>query len=1397
MPTLNTKLLLRLLAVTLLLGGGLAVLHTVQAARTPDALLWQANNAAEKGKMDKAIFYMKQYLEFRPDDHETAIKLADLMLDRAVSTKDFINAHFLYERVLREAPERSDVARKLVPLCMRMGRHGDALAHAERLLRETPNDGLLLGQIAECQVAQNHPAEAKKSFEKAIVNAPENVRAYDLYARLLVRSFNQPREARVVLDRMAQANPGQAEAFLVRARFLNNEGNGDECMRDLDRVFLLDPDNGEALVMSAEVLQGRGELRRAREALRDAIATYPKFAYAYRALSWLELLSGNHADARATLERGVAQLPDSPDLLTPLADLWVEHNELDKAAGAIRTLEARKDSQSRINYLRGRILMKQGKWNEALAVLETLRTDSVALPGLAPQLNLLIAGCQERRGDRDAQTEALRRALASDPKHLAARVALANAHLDAGRLGDAIKEYQIAARSPYAGIGVQLTLASLRLRAARGAGSSEEWKSIDESLLKIQAENPHAAEPAVLIAEAFAARGNFAAAEKELRKATAARPGDPRLWSALAMLLARSRGTLAATEALSEGQLATGESLELRLTRARLWADDFQPGREARLATLEELAPLAGDAERARILNTLLELYTATRDVNGQKRTLVAMSGNNSNDLEAKKLLYSLALRGDDAEERSRCREQLAQLDPGGNVARLIEAIQSVPTLSGNVRKLADWQELAKSVIATMPDNADAHLLLAVTAERRGEGVVAAKAFERAASLEPSTIRYQEARLGYYLRSGQDELGRTTVARLEGDPRVPTPRLHAIVDGAIAQGGRGALSKCVDWLSGQVKREPRSAVWLARLLDSERKHTDAMERYKQITTAHPLFADGWSTRLLAATRVGEAEVNDTMAAAEKALGRKDFFAVCAECGGTVRAKLPGWSPPVKNPEDTKAYAKACIAACEARGRLADALPVLTALAENKDTPPADAAWARQTLAVLTASLGTPEQKRQSIAILKDGAKPATIEEARSRVSALTVAFRAVGGGDRRAIVEEMISLSKEIITGGHATSNDWYHLAQLFRVIGDRAGCRKCLVELTKRDPNNLFYLAIRIDELLDEGLLEEAKPLLPRLAEGVADIRVVGAAARFQTLANEPRLALEAVDRYVRTADPGTVDGMARQRQAAELLDQLTRLAAQKGLTESSTLLDGACERYRASLRSYPDAVIPMAALLAFHGQVPLAFEELEKQKAKLSPLALATAGVAVLRSGHAAPREFQIVQGWISEALTAKADSLALKLALAELHALRQDFAVAEQVYREVLAVDPKNLVALNNLAWILAPRADAADEALRMVERAIELYGATGEMLDTRARILISAGKYDRAVADLTDAINQGATPLRFFHLAIAQLRMSKSELAVETFKQARARGLDSKTIHPHDLPTFKLLTDRAGG
>src|SRR5205823_4743050 len=70
MPTINKRFLLKLLLVLFAFTGALVAAHAVQAKRIPAALKLQAERAADAGKTDVAIHYLRQYLEFHPDDVE-------------------------------------------------------------------------------------------------------------------------------------------------------------------------------------------------------------------------------------------------------------------------------------------------------------------------------------------------------------------------------------------------------------------------------------------------------------------------------------------------------------------------------------------------------------------------------------------------------------------------------------------------------------------------------------------------------------------------------------------------------------------------------------------------------------------------------------------------------------------------------------------------------------------------------------------------------------------------------------------------------------------------------------------------------------------------------------------------------------------------------------------------------------------------------------------------------------------------------------------------------------------------------------------------------------------------------------------------------------------------------
>jgi tetratricopeptide (TPR) repeat protein len=167
--------------------------------------------------------------------------------------------------------------------------------------------------------------------------------------------------------------------------------------------------------------------------------------------------------------------------------------------------------------------------------------------------------------------------------------------------------------------------------------------------------------------------------------------------------------------------------------------------------------------------------------------------------------------------------------------------------------------------------------------------------------------------------------------------------------------------------------------------------------------------------------------------------------------------------------------------------------------------------------------------------------------------------------------------------------------------------------------------------------------------------------------------------------------------------------------------------------------------------------------------------------------------VQKWIEACLAEEPTSTTLLLQRAEFLALRQDLAGAVAVYEQILAKEPRNVVALNNLAWILAADPQTAERALSLLAQATREVGLTSDLLDTRARVRITLKQFEQAERDLSDAIRAEPTALRWFHLALSRLGQipAKPEDAARAFQEAKRRGLEPRAIHPADLPTYSIL------
>ena len=97
--------------------------------------------------------------------------------------------------------------------------------------------------------------------------------------------------------------------------------------------------------------------------------------------------------------------------------------------------------------------------------------------------------------------------------------------------------------------------------------------------------------------------------------------------------------------------------------------------------------------------------------------------------------------------------------------------------------------------------------------------------------------------------------------------------------------------------------------------------------------------------------------------------------------------------------------------------------------------------------------------------------------------------------------------------------------------------------------------------------------------------------------------------------------------------------------------------------------------------------------------------------------------------------------------------------------------------------------AQEALELINHAIEVRGAVPSLVDTRAVVLIRAGQFDRALIDLDRAQTiDPRKPSLAFDRAWAYQAKGKTDEARRAFQQAKDLGWKLAAIDPLERSLF---------
>jgi tetratricopeptide (TPR) repeat protein len=134
------------------------------------------------------------------------------------------------------------------------------------------------------------------------------------------------------------------------------------------------------------------------------------------------------------------------------------------------------------------------------------------------------------------------------------------------------------------------------------------------------------------------------------------------------------------------------------------------------------------------------------------------------------------------------------------------------------------------------------------------------------------------------------------------------------------------------------------------------------------------------------------------------------------------------------------------------------------------------------------------------------------------------------------------------------------------------------------------------------------------------------------------------------------------------------------------------------------------------------------------------------------------KMVEKWIAE----HPRDAEFRFHLGDLAMAREDYEVAQKYFRNVIALQPENVAALNNIAWAMAKLKQPG--AIRFAEQAVKLNPDTPGLMDTLATTLAADKQFDKAVDVQKKVLALASPPTdQVFRLNLARIYLQAGNTA----------------------------------
>jgi tetratricopeptide (TPR) repeat protein len=1340
------------------------------------------NKAYDEHRWEDAAEQLGRYIALERDDISILLKYADAQLKIRPTKRNRIQqAIGAYRTVLRLDRENAEAAMQLTEIYLGIGSPGEAELTARRQL-ETKEDPELRRMLALALAGQRKFKEAAEELKAIIKEHPEQISAYETLGRLIEQ---RPEDFRDLpsqwFDQAVEKNPSSALAYIIRAGFHRRNEDLSRALDDLVQAEQLDLSDPAVRLRLAQELVNSNALEKAEVHLAAVQEVLPEDEDLWTTWAKLALKSQSKEKMQEVAETGLKELSSQPwDFMPLAAELFIRCGKLEDANDCISKMNEKDISSASVEFLQGLIAADQGHTSDAVKYWR----QSMESGNKSIHVRLSLASAMSRLGNTQSAIQQLRTLISENPGSFEGYLALAKLLAQTGDWAEAADYAARAVKlspdnqeSVLLYVQAQIQLLSTT-RGSQGTVDMQALNNIQQQLSVLEKNAESAGEVKLLQFRLALKQNKLTEAESLIAQLKETNLSKARIVMAEAELLAAQAKIDQAILRLNEAVGEFPESVDFVRYLAIL-LDRKGSLKECEACIKDALKRIKAPVARRELGLLLVQFYTRWRQKDKIYVLLDELARELPDDILIKRRLLLCEEVINDPEQAQQIVNDIKSIEGEDGWQWRYEQAKVWFAMDNFKNRYPQIVSLLQENMQANPNDQTSHLLLARTYERAGETQLAISTYREILSQSPDDLRVIIPIVAILYNQRQYDEAEQILNRASRE-NLYHPDLQRLQLQSYLR--RGQLDSASELLQDVLVNDPNNqaaclSLALLKIKQGDYEQaSDLLDKLKVLNpnslpvTAAQIQLNIRQDKKSEALRISDEMVENLNNASAYILRARTY----ATLGQTDKAQKDLDHAVSIEPDNIEAWVSRSDffrTTGQLRNASADIRQALSLDPDNIQL--------RKRAIPLFLASGNPDMIKEGRALLeKDlSSNPKDIQfrllEARSLLAEGTA-----------PAIENAKQILQELTKEQPGNTDAWLLLGDIAIKQGQPGKAMEAALGGLAYGPNNksLLLLKARSEAAKSPVLAIPTLKLLHELDPADLDIVVVMANTYIET--GEPQKAVNLLREQLAVCDVSK-RGKCNIALTIALYKSGNKAEAQK---EFESLLE--------SEPNNPDILLAQVQLFKDEGDWSGLNDKVVSWYRKHPedssiPVAVAT-DIMLLEDDQAKKTAEEILRIVIED----HSDSAEAMRSLAILLQVSGRIKESAQLYERILELEPDNVVAINNLAWIICEVQGKPKEALELAQRGMKIAPNYYDLIDTRGVIYYRLGQLDNAVQDFNECIRlyPGITPSSIgtrFYLARALSELGQKDKAIQYLNEALELNNQNGGLSTADLAQAKRL------